>query len=317
LVQWAALLKPYNDWVMVGPGQNICETYTNVNDESPPWGLTGEEYSEGMTEFIICCREMTTIEVYEPAWYDRTSGWDGRTYDDAASFCAHNHAGGFGALCPYEAVCPAGPRNAPYEGVFEEYDANGMNDASLVQWTPLADSYNDWVMVGPNVDVCLTYMNVHYESPTWGLTGENSEDITETVICCRKIMTSADYENDSITSVDSTLPQTSDQNIHIEEASSGQIHLEFGPVAYDRSSGWMGQNYIDALKFCASKDSKILCPHEVICSSIESVLGEVEAGWVPIIDSPNGWARVGHSSGTCMKYNDLESHPRESSRNII
>ena len=107
-----------------------------------------------------------------------------------------------------------------------------------------------------------------------------------------------------------------DESVSIEEASTNQIHLEFAPLAYNRNSGWMGQSYLDALIFCASKDSKILCPYEVVCSNLESELVDVEAGWVPIIDSPNGWARVGHSSGKCMRYNDLESHPRECLRNI-
>jgi len=360
-VQWTPLADSYNDWVLVGYSDDVCRTYMNVHYESPAWGLTGEN-SEEITEALVCCRDMTASaesendsvaaetsdggggggttaslsqteiqELYndahsfEPVWYDRSSGWEGRTYDEASSFCANNHAGGLGVLCPYEAVCPTGPSNVPIGGVFEDYGANGMDDASLVQWTPLSDSYNDWVMVGPNPDVCRTYMNVHYESPAWGLTGENSDDITQALICCSNATASVESANDSVTSVASdglggwTIPAALDQadeSVSIEEASSNQIRLEFAPVAYNRNSGWMGQRYLDALIFCASKDSKIPCPYEVVCSNLESELVDVEAGWVPIIDSPNGWARVGHSSGTCMRYNDLESHPRECLRNI-
>ena len=160
----------------------------------------------------------------------------------------------------------------------------GKIKVSLVQWTPLADSYKVWVMVGPNVDVCLTYMNVHYESPTWGLTGENSEDITETIICCRKIMTSADYENDSITSVDSTLPQTSDQNVSSSStvaSTSSSIAPFVGTAAeeyeqaerhepkwYGRSSGWEGRTYEESAAFCKQNHAGgfgALCPYDVVC----------------------------------------------------
>ena len=108
-----ALAKPYNDWVIVRPGENICRTYMDINDESPTWGLTDKEYSEGMTEYIVCCCKMTAIKEYEPTW-------DGQTYDDASSFCALNHTEGFSALCPYKVVCPTSPCKAPIEGVFED-----------------------------------------------------------------------------------------------------------------------------------------------------------------------------------------------------
>ena len=135
-------------------------------------------------------QEIVEASGYEPVWYDRSSGWEGRTYDEAAAYCAHNHAGGLGELCPYEAVCPTGPRNVPIGGIFPY--------SSSVQWLALADSYNDWVMVGPGEDVCRTYVNVHYESPAWGLTGENSEEITQAVICCRSMTASAESDNDSV-----------------------------------------------------------------------------------------------------------------------
>jgi hypothetical protein len=88
-------------------------------------------------------QEIAEASGYEPVWYDRSYGWEGQTYDEASSFCANNHAGGLGALCPYEAVCPNGPRDVPVGGAFEDYDANGTDVASLRQWTPLANSYND------------------------------------------------------------------------------------------------------------------------------------------------------------------------------
>ena len=48
--------------------------------------------------------EYGEAEKREPRWYDRSSGWEGRTYDEAADFCAHKHAGGTGSLCPYTVV---------------------------------------------------------------------------------------------------------------------------------------------------------------------------------------------------------------------
>jgi len=90
---------------------------------------------------------------------------------------------------------------------------------------------------------------------------------------------------------------------------------QFHPVKYDRYSGWDGQTYGDALVFCASKDGKMPCPYEAICPmrSDGPPSGGIEDGlnngdWVPIMDSANGWVSVGHGD-TCMKYNDVNSHP--------
>jgi hypothetical protein len=123
---------------------------------------------------ILEIHEIPEASSYKPVWYNQSSGWEGRTYDKALSFCANNHVGGLGALCPYLAVCPTGSCSVPIGGVFEDSDADGMEDASLVQWTPLANLYNDWVMVRPNLDVYRTYMNIHYKSSDWGLMGKNS-----------------------------------------------------------------------------------------------------------------------------------------------
>jgi hypothetical protein len=74
------------------------------------------------------------------------------------------------------------------------------NNAMSVQRTLLANFYNDWVMVGYSNDVCLTYMNVHNESPTWGLTGEKSKEITQAVICCCDMSASVELETNFVMS---------------------------------------------------------------------------------------------------------------------
>ncbi|KAL3823016.1 hypothetical protein ACHAXA_005204 [Cyclostephanos tholiformis] len=339
LIQWTPLANSPNDWVMVGAGNDVCMTHVELNYENPLWGQTGED-SEEITRYLICCRNMTVSadsttvpvidsdgggeggggttattasdtelwydegHIFEPVWYDRSSGWEGRTYDDASSFCANNHAGGVGELCEYEAVCPNGPRNTPIGGAFENYDENGMVSKSLVQWTAIGDSFNDWVMIGPGNDVCRTYMSVHYDNPIWGLTGKDSEEMTQAIVCCRKATASAaSSQNETVASA------TSDSGTG-GEVTTTQLY----PVWYDRSTGWEGRTYDEAVSFCESLGSgeHQLCNYETYCpmgsgnAPFSGGLNETtwsESTWAPLGDAYNHWVQLGNlNEMVCTKF---------------
>ena len=51
-------------------------------------------------------------------------------------------------------------------------------------WVATSDGANSWVNVGPR-DSCLRYGYLHDgTSPSWGITGEDSEGITGETLCC-------------------------------------------------------------------------------------------------------------------------------------
>ena len=90
---------PFNSWVKVDE-QETCVRYERLNPKDHPmWGITGDD-SEDLTRHILCC-EMNgdaavasqevdianaasmaygeAMEKYEPLWFDRDEGWDGKT----------------------------------------------------------------------------------------------------------------------------------------------------------------------------------------------------------------------------------------------
>ena len=57
---------------------------------------------------------------YNPLFFDRSHGWEGKTFGEAAYFCdqhyPHDMHGHPGIPCPYEVYCPEGPNSIPYGG---------------------------------------------------------------------------------------------------------------------------------------------------------------------------------------------------------
>ena len=97
------------------------------------------------------------------------------------------------------------------------------------------------------------------------------------------------------------------------------IGIKYKPTWYDRTTGWSGTTYIDALTFCATKDSNIPCPYEAYCPmgplstptgghKDERGTGGDGLTWAPIMDSANGWVQVS-SKNACVKYNTMNVQP--------
>jgi len=232
-------------------------------------------------------------ERYNPQWYDRTTGWLGQTYDEAFQFCSSK--GPQHDICPYEVICPSGPLSLPYGGSRSE----------RTSWAPINQPFNSWVLV-TDPQVCVQYQNLNpKDHPQWGLTGVDDEDLTRHIMCCEM-------------PDDDALSNSGQSDGGIQDAVR-DVMEKYAPRWFDRSEGWVGSRYSDAIAFCAAQDSYIPCPYEAYCPLGQGTLptggydGDEEA-WAAIMDSPNGWVQIGSYqkdsiSNSCMKYNDLHDTP--------
>jgi hypothetical protein len=226
-------------------------------------------------EFTIAADEYSFAETYQPIWFAREQGWNGQTWNEADAFCKSkaNDA----RLCPYEVYCPTGPNHLPYGGVRPE----------SVVWAPISDSNNGWVSVSGQ-NTCVRYAILYLVSPSWGITGEDNEDKTRHIMCCKdpnsavtanNLDSSVTESDSSLSSVSSAESFASDAPSATEEAAPENTSMsqeemenlysvvanEFKPMAFTRDRGWSGQTYTSALIFCAAHESKIPCPYEVMC----------------------------------------------------
>eukprot|EP00578_Thalassiosira_sp_NH16_P025544 CAMPEP_0181101170 /NCGR_PEP_ID=MMETSP1071-20121207/13606_1 /TAXON_ID=35127 /ORGANISM="Thalassiosira sp., Strain NH16" /LENGTH=761 /DNA_ID=CAMNT_0023183993 /DNA_START=515 /DNA_END=2800 /DNA_ORIENTATION=- len=81
------------------------------------------------------------------------------------------------------------------------------------------------------------------------------------------------------------------------------------PKMYNRSKGWSGTTYIEALVFCDAQGGLSVCPYDAVCP--KGVGGEPLGGyrdaphgdwaWMPIVDDFDEWAQVG-ARERCVKY---------------
>jgi len=333
---WAPIKDSDNGWVQVG-NNDMCIRYMTLHLDTPTWGITGEG-NEEITRHLPCCTfpslptysptkldddsvvssevptpsdalplangEMNNYDIatmeYKPVWFHRSTGWSGRTWNEAKNFCASvkHSSGDQMVLCPYDAVCPLGPSEMPSKGAKPEL---------FQMWLPtLGLQGNEWVQIGSDPDtVCMTHRQVVGRQAEWGLTGEGSEEITRNIMCCAGKGRFVQQDNTQI-----------DQPTADADTTDALATIEsiYKPVEYDRQSGWEGTNYADAIIFCASQESRIPCPYETYCPNGENadpyggVNDNPSGAWAPMMDAPNSWVQIG-KVGTCQKYNDMHSHP--------
>ena len=226
---------------------------------------------------------------HRPVWYDRSTGWTGRTWDEAISFCnAHDN----NIPCPYEVYCPN-----------EKTLLSGIMDTEGVSWAPIMNAHNEWVQVGSGGTECALYSLFHNgQSPTWGEDGSssmiNTEANTRHIMCCREhpllvedsssidwvdgssgTVSDANYGvirpdgppaggdvnypqstvQDDLSSVTSSSSSSSDE---LKELFT-QVSRKYNPMWFDRESGWMGKTYQESLDFCANVWSGYIpCPYD-------------------------------------------------------
>jgi len=220
---------------------------------------------------------------YRPVWYDRSTGWKGQTYDEALSWCKSylNYI-----PCPYEVYCP--DEKTLLSGVMEK--------GGLESWAPVINAKNEWVQVGSGGKPCALYSMQYGSHPSWGKNGAKDE-VTRNIMCCRSqpLLEGSSWNDprkgDDEYVVRPKVPPTKyegdegeQQQQHQQqptESSSSESSLEldvlffsvskkYNPVWFDRSSGWKGQTYQEALDFCANFKSYIPCPYDVVrCSLLE------------------------------------------------
>jgi hypothetical protein len=112
---------------------------------------------------------------YRPVWYDRATGWTGRSYDEVLPFCASHHPDY--APCPYEVYCPDG--KTLISGVVVEDGEDGES------WAPVVNARDEWVQIGTGGEICALYSpSRDGYRPSWGLDGIHDEAITRHIMCC-------------------------------------------------------------------------------------------------------------------------------------
>ena len=102
-----------------------------------------------------------------------------------------------------------------------------------------------------------------------------------------------------------------------------KVSAAYQPVWYDRSSGWTGQTYSEALTWCDSHDSYIPCPYEVYCpdqkslilsnDGLSSLMDRDGESWAPVSNADNEWVEISSKAGACNAAH-LELQPQAAHR---
>lgn len=262
---------------------------------------------------------------FHPNLYDRSKGWNGQTYLEALEFCESQS---MALPCPYSAICPDGPGSKPLGGNKDE----GSNGS----FVPMIDGPNQWVSVSTD-ESCVKYETMFQSLPEWGNTGEDNEDMTRHVFCCDRaavdaaeeamaVASSASSGNSSSggsppTPVSAPTPaqgpgMTEEQMKPYEVAA-----VKYQPKWFDRSKGWEGQTFLQAVDFCGKIENYMVCPYEGVCPlgmGSEPMGGfrdvdDYDLSWVPVSDKINSWVSVG-TEQPCLPFsythNDMSSGPQ-------
>lgn len=119
---------------------------------------------------------------YKPKVYERSTGWTGQTFPEAAVFCASHYPSDgvhIGLPCPYEVYCPEGANSLPYGGYWFGKDG----DSTYAPIFDFKDKVNHgwigYVQLSPGQS-CVAYPTLVPE-PTLEQTGH--------LMCCKETNT--------------------------------------------------------------------------------------------------------------------------------
>ena len=108
-LQWAPVLDAPDGWVQVGSidtcAMNLHLQSTGTNEENTRYVLrcaapaAQERPATPAAAPVAAGRVAAVVETWHPILYDRSHGWGGRAYDEAARFCARQAR----LLCPAQA----------------------------------------------------------------------------------------------------------------------------------------------------------------------------------------------------------------------
>lgn len=249
----------------VGAGDGVVTTVTEQQQPS-----NTQPHHDSHSAYEIQIMYQYSAMKYHPIYFSREQGYQGQTYDAAMSYCA-SQMGGL-IMCPYEAICPAGADMLPLGGVKAGTAPNGAT------WIPFIDEMNAWAQIGSSGKLC----DKHNGAPRWGITGEGNEGITRYVACCQA---------------------NSPSSNQVEEEFISQMQMQkYNPQWFDRTSGWEGETYNEAISFCARKGKMTICPYDAYCpeGANNPPYGGVKVGfdgeqeqWAPIMNKSNDWVQIG------------------------
>jgi hypothetical protein len=119
---------------------------------------------------------------YEPKVYERSTGWTGHTFPEAAVFCASHYPSDgvhIGLPCPYEVYCPEGANSLPYGGYWFGKDG-GSTYAPIFDFKDKVNhGWIGYVQLSPGQS-CVAYPTIVPE-PTLDETGH--------LMCCKETNT--------------------------------------------------------------------------------------------------------------------------------
>uniref|UniRef100_A0A7S2L9C3 DUF7495 domain-containing protein n=2 Tax=Skeletonema marinoi TaxID=267567 RepID=A0A7S2L9C3_9STRA len=286
----------------------------------------------GIDELDFDLLEVKLTQHFNPTWFDRETGWRGQTYEESTEFC--NKIDGY-IPCPHYVYCP-GDGKKVLGGRKEEGES----------WAAVVDGFNEWVQVGAGGE-CNLYSANEGETPGWGLTGDNNEEITRHIMCCKHQQDGeeSNVESDTETVEEESVAETADiddEGTNAEEPESSTMAQNenesssmsimeittqntFHPEWFDSRLGWLGGTYDEGKAFCeslpqANNGHWYLCPSQAYCPNgprdKEPLYLQKDAfegiQWAPISDKQNGWMMVGKMSQqvphTCEEYFQINHH---------
>ena len=309
--------------------QNTASLPDSQNDEQP--ASNNEEPASIMKPAsVMSSSEIQIQDTYHPAWFSKAFGWHGTTYNDAKAFCESIPNGDGGStlhLCPFSAYCPNGPRETePLYLHMEAFDG--------VQWAPISNEENEWVMIGDTADLtCKTYLEINHHEPSWGLDGDETQ-LKEHLLCCEDKTFNANavasIQEGSLSSVSNSDIQVDGSLTSTPDASNNQgghessVISTFNPQWFTADNGgWDGGSHSEAVEFCqqfagAHGKKMELCPYAVYCPNgpSNSVIGGHDANfdeegeqWAPVFGQANHWVMIGkkgtNKSTTCLSHVQL------------
>lgn len=155
-VEHGQLYTGYNNVAAVVPDASNAN---NVEDAMPPPPMSNHDKTL-----------QSVSAAYRPIWFDRSTGWNGQSWQEALDFCALYSDY---IPCPYEVYCP-----------MNKELLSGVMDNDGESWAAVINMNDEWVQVGTGTE-CELYTEKYGKVPDWGSDGQNNEAITRHIMCCR------------------------------------------------------------------------------------------------------------------------------------
>jgi len=306
------------------------ETPVHNNGQTPPQGWIEVE-SQNRPEAVVDRGDEIKQELeaeaseadaarWHPVWFDRDSGWTGKTHGEADGFC--DGQGGM-IVCPYDAYCPSGPSGGIFGG-----PQDGPGGAP--SYAPVNDR-DGWVQVssfGSSGRCALM------SSESFG-----NEEQTRHVLCCsaRQDVEGGGGDHDEQEHTEQAGPSPGggsaasyfanaganqygsgpDESAEPDPQDGGKapsehenlaiqyVEWKYTPVIYGRSDGWDGVSHGEAVDYCARRGARV-CPFDAYCPRGPASVpyGGYQDGhpwpdccsWAPV-DGATGWVQLSSNSG--------------------